>query len=378
MIDKAEIERRYSRVRSALEESGLDAVIVAGSEYTGFEGAVTYLSGFVIVHRYGYVVLPREGDPAIVFPSEARYVGEHETTWIEEQVLVDRPGDWLRDRVDSSGWDRVGVYGLDYIMAVRDYQQLAGCKAELSGWDVEFDLARAAKSPAEIESVRDSVRINAEGFWTFLEAYDVGKTEAEILAPCEQLFVAEGCGRLTMDMVLVGEGGKATPEFRIASSKRKIKQGDMCLPSLEVAGPGGHWVEISRAVRAGGDPTPHQQSMMEAYSEYFDIAKKELKAGATAHDVHRAVAKGFHDRGAALGHVTGHSIGMTMIEFPKIGEGFENVLEEGMVFSMHPHAISPDGTDCLYMQDTWLVTAEGGEPLADVPLRIFDASESRP
>ncbi len=51
-----------------MEADGLDAVLVAGTEYTGFEGAVTYLSGFVIVHRYAYVLLPREGDPTIVFP----------------------------------------------------------------------------------------------------------------------------------------------------------------------------------------------------------------------------------------------------------------------------------------------------------------------
>ena len=29
---------------------------------------------------------------------------------------------------------------------------------------------------------------------------------------------------------------------------------------------------------------------------------------------------------------------------------------------MHPHAISQDGQACLYMQDTWLVTADGGVP----------------
>jgi hypothetical protein len=49
-----------------------------------------------------------------------------------------------------------------------------------------------------------------------------------------------------------------------------------------------------------------------------------------------------------------------------------------MVLSMHPHAISQDGRECLYMQDTWRVGADGGEPLADIPLRIFDASERRP
>ena len=68
-----------------------------------------------------------------------------------------------------------------------------------------------------------------------------------------------------------------------------------------------------------------------------------MKAGATAHDVHRAVSKGFVDRGFQLGHVTGHSIGMTMIEHPRIGEGVETVLEENMVFSMHPHAFTDDG-----------------------------------
>ena len=113
----AEVARRYANVRAALERDGLDAVVVCGSEYTGFEGAVTYTSGFVIVHRYAYVVLPREGEPAIVFPSEARYVGEHGTTWIDEQVFVDRPGEWLAERLRGR---RVGVYGLDFVITVRD------------------------------------------------------------------------------------------------------------------------------------------------------------------------------------------------------------------------------------------------------------------
>jgi Xaa-Pro aminopeptidase len=90
------------------------------------------------------------------------------------------------------------------------------------------------------------------------------------------------------------------------------------------------------------------------------------------------VAKPFADRGYTLGHVTGHSIGMTMIEFPKIGEGVETVLEENMVLSVHPHVISEDGRSCLYMQETWLVTRDGGLPLSGVPMRIFDASETRP
>ena len=53
-----------------------------------------------------------------------------------------------------------------------------------------------------------------------------------------------------------------------------------------------------------------------------------------------------------------------------MGEGVDIPLEENMVLSMHPHAIASNGEDCLYMQDTWLVTAAGGVPLADLPMEI--------
>jgi len=370
-LPQEEIERRYRLVREAATGDGLDAVIVCGNEYTGFEGAVAYLSGFNIVHRYAYVLLPLDGEPAIVFPSEARYVGEHGTTWIEEQVFVALPGEWLADRVRGR---RVGVYGLDYVMTVRDYRALEGV-CELVGWDAGFDHARMVKSELELASVRESVRINAEGFRVFLDAFEPGKTEREILAPCEQYFVSEGCGRWTMDMVLDGPNGSALPEFKIAGARR-IEQTDLVLPSLEVAGPGGHWVEVSRAI-SPGEPSDDTKRMLAAYEEYFAAAQEALRAGATAHDAHRAVSRGFTERGYRLGHVTGHSIGMTMIEFPKIGEGVETELRTGMVLSMHPHAISEDGRACLYMQDTWLVGEEGGLPLAKLPMRIYDGTETR-
>ncbi|HYY64164.1 MAG TPA: M24 family metallopeptidase [Gaiellaceae bacterium] len=369
-VTKEELQRRYANVRAALEGDGLDAALVCGSEYTGFEGAVAYLSGFLIVHRYAYVVLPREGEPAIVFPSEARYVGEHGTSLIEDQVFAERPGDWLADRLRGQ---RVGVYGLDYVMPVRDYRALEGA-CDLVPWDVGFDLARAVKSEEELESVHESVRINTEGFWVFLEAFEPGRTEQELLAPCEEFFVGSGCGRATMDMVLVGENGSALPEFKIAGS-RPIAATDMVLPSLEIAGPGGHWVEVSRAICAS-EPSSESQRMLEAYEEYDEAARQAMRPGATAHDLHRAVAKGFVERGYKLGHVTGHSIGMTMIEFPKIGEGDETELREGMVFSMHPHAISDDGQACVYMQETWLVTSDGGVSLSGLPVQIFDGSEA--
>jgi Xaa-Pro aminopeptidase len=365
---QGELERRYANVRAAMGESALDGLVVAGSEYSGFEGAVTYLSGFQIVHRYAYVVVPAEGDPFVVFPAEARYVGEHGTALIEQR-FDPQPGAAIAAFARDAGWKRIGVYGLDYVMTVRDYRPLEGF--DVVPFDVEFDLARAVKSELELESVRDSVRINRRGFELWAEAYAPGRSAADVMAAAEEYFVAEGCGRLTMNMVLTapGRSGIAFPEFKIARKEEVL--GDFVLPSLEVAGPGMHWVEVSRAVAAAGtELSDDTKAMAEAYDEYFAAARTAMRAGATCHDVHMAVSRGFTDRGYHLGHVTGHSIGMTMIEFPKVGEGVETELREDMVLSMHPHAIAANGEDCLYMQDTWLVTADGGVPLAGLEMGI--------
>jgi len=180
--------------------------------------------------------------------------------------------------------------------------------------------------------------------------------------------------------ILVRRGLVSAAEIEAALARQLAEGGIARIMRLylkalcEIAGPGGHWVEVSRAL---GTPSAEVQRMVEAYGEYYEVAQTALRAGATAHDVHRAVSAGFTQRGYHLGHVTGHSIGMTMIEFPKIGEHDETELQAGMVLSMHPHAISQDGEACLYMQDTWLVTDAGGVPLAGLEMKIFDGTERR-
>jgi Xaa-Pro aminopeptidase len=178
-----------------------------------------------------------------------------------------------------------------------------------------------------------------------------------------------------MNMVLAhGPPGGARPEFVIPSETRAVDPDDLLLYSLEIAGPGGHWAEVSRPIMRGR-PSTETAAMMEAYVEYGDAARRTMRDGSTAHEVHIACSEPFLRRGLQLGHVTGHSIGMTMIEHPRIGEGNEVELREDMVFSMHPHVIAGDGS-CLYMQETWRIGDDEGEQLSGLELRIFDGSEA--
>ena len=160
---QAEIERRYANIRAAMEKEGLDALVVSGSEYTGFEGAVRYMCGFVILHRYAYVIIPADGDPVCVFPREATWVGDHSATFIEKREFPAHCGEWMADFLQGRGVKKLGIYGLQYIINVRDYSALAAKDFEIIDFEIQFDYARAQKSEEEIASVRHSMEINKQG-----------------------------------------------------------------------------------------------------------------------------------------------------------------------------------------------------------------------
>jgi Xaa-Pro dipeptidase len=370
----AEIDRRYANVRAAMEEHGLDALIVSGSEYSGFEGAIRYMAGFHILHRYAYVVIPADGDPVVVFPKEATWVGDHSATFIDNRELPLHCGEWMAGFLKDKGAKKVGVYGLEYIINVRDYSALAATDLEIVDFDIPFDYSRAQKSEEEIASVRHSMEINKQGVLDVIKAYAPGRTEAELMGVAENTFSRMGCARNTMDMVQMGPNGSLRPQM-VFPTNRPLQDSDGMMYGLEISGEGGHWVEYSRPLMPNGmdDIT---RDMMDAHQEFHVLVQEHMKAGRTAQEVHKVCMQPFVDRGYRSGHVCGHSIGMTMIEMPRIGEGFDFVLPENMVCSMHPHVMNEARSHSLYFQETYRVTAEGGEALSDTAISAYDGSET--
>jgi Xaa-Pro dipeptidase len=369
----AEIDRRYANTRKAMEEHGVDYLVVAGSEYSGFEGAVRYLCGFHILHRYAYVIVPLEGEPVCVFPREATWVGDHSATFIEHREFPSHCGEWMADYLKSKGAKRVGIYGLEYIINVRDFSALAQEGFDIHDFEIPFDYARAQKSDEEMESVRHSMEINKQGVLDVIRSYQPGKTEAQLMGVAEGTFSRLGCGRNTMNMVLTGPDGSLEPQM-VFPTQRPVQDSDGLMYGLEISGEGGHWVEFSRMLAPNGlDDT--LQEMMTAYREFHELAQEHMKAGNTAEEVSRACMKPIFERDYRSGHVCGHSIGMTMIEMPRIGEGFDFILPENMVCSMHPHFMNQERTHALYFQETYRVGRDGGEALSGVPFKVYHGGE---
>jgi len=373
VVSPAEVERRNRNIREAMARENLDALIVCGNEYTGFEGAVRYLSGFEIVHRYVYVLVPLEGDLRLIFPSEARWIGDKTKPWVREHIWADIPGKWIADFAASKNWKRLGVYGLDAVMAVRDYRELQKGSAQLVAFDRAFDMARAVKSDEELAGIRHSMEIIEDGFWAMLKEYKPGKTEAEIMAPAVNRFFASGAGLQMMNIVLSGTNGEAQAHFKVPRD-RKVSADDLLLYSLEIAGPEGYWVEFSRPL-IQGKISATTKRMADVYPEALEAARVLMRDGEPIRNVHRAAVDIFAKQDFSLGHLSGHSIGMTMIEHPAISATSETLLRENMVFSFHPQVVDQEGKVCLYTQDTYRVGKNEGENFANVDWKFYSGEE---
>src|SRR6266853_1933227 len=373
MPSEKEIDRRYSNIRAAMEAEKVDALIVCGNQYAGFEGAVRYTSGFEIVHRYVYVLIPLSGDAVLVLPRDARWIGHQKTPFVRDKIWAEIPGKWLREEIEKCHWKRVAVYGMDFIMAVRDYRELQGRAFELVPFDFHFDMARAVKSEEELVGFRDSMDIILDGFQALLAAYEPGKSEAQIMAPAVERFFARGAGPRMMNIVLSGTNGEAEAFFKVPSL-RKVGSDDLLLYSLEVTGAAGYWIEFSRAL-IRGKVSPRTRAMSDVYPHAMESARLKMREGMMASEVHKAAADVFAKSGFALGHLTGHSIGMTMLEHPSIGANTQIELKENMVVSFHPQVVDQEGQVCLYTQDTYRVGKKEGDCLANVPWRFYSGAE---
>jgi len=372
-VPAAEIERRFSMLRARMAEERLDAILVCGNQYAGFEGAVRYVSGFEIVHRYVYALLPLEGEPMLVFPSEARWIGDKKRPWVKQHVWADIPGRWLREYGQSKSWERLGVHGMGYVMPVRDYAMLQGASFVLVPFDAPFDQARAVKSAWEIEAIRRGLDIIFEGFWELVRAYEPGKTEAEIMAPAVGRFFARGAGPRMMNIILSGEHGEAEAAFKVPGDRR-VAPDDLLLYSLEIGGLEGYWVEFSRPLIRGA-LSARTAEMASVYPDALEAARRKMKDGEPIAAVHRAAADIFARKGFGLGHLSGHSIGLTMLERPAIGSKDRSILRENMVFSFHPQVVDQDGKVCLYTQDMYRVGKSEGECLTPIPWKLYRGDE---
>jgi Xaa-Pro dipeptidase len=368
MID---LERRQ-RVQSALEPSGLDAVIGARAE------ELVLLTAHASHLGLSLAVQVRDAAPILYVPT-----AEPEETLeaaLNGGVTVRRlePADLeaaLRDDLSRLGVGCVGVAEWSARTAT------FGSAAEGSGLNLQdllrgFERRDAAamlarlmrrKTPLEVARLRKTQTVAAFGLRAFQDALAVGATEAAV-AGCIEAAVHARTGRDGVHQARAWASVQSGERTRLAgaqsrSSGRALRAGDLVVLELATCADG-YWSDLTRTAVVG-TPSPEQTRLLEAIRAAQRAALRALRPGATHAAVDAAARAVMTERGfgAAFAHATGHHVGFRYHDpGPNLEPGVEVTLEPGMVVTIEPGAYGAFGG--ARIEDNALVTETGCEWLS--------------
>ncbi len=319
--------------------------------------------------RLTALVVSATGRPTVVLPrlelaalkeSAAAELGLAVQDWVDGEdpyslvagLLADRPG----------GHARVGVTDSMPALHLLPLAQRLGVTPVLA--TPVISALRMIKDPAEIEVLRRAGAAIDRVHARVPEFLKPGRTEAQVAADITEAIVAEGHSQAAF--VIVGSGPHGADPHHECSD-RELQRGDIVV--VDIGGPiePGYHSDCTRTYSLGA-PAAEVAEQYAVLQRAQAAAVAAVRPGVSAEQVD-ATARDLLTE-AGLGeyfvHRTGHGIGLSVHEEPYIVAGNEQVLAEGMAFSVEPGIYLP-GRWGARIEDIVVVTADGALPVNNRP-----------
>lgn len=376
------MSEELARTRAALVANGIDIAVlssIANVTYTtGFEVPVPLGAGFEMTYAPWLAVVPKsDGEAALVAPASAPEIPGFTPVAFEgfdSFNPTDPAGTYLASlltgiRLAGGVGGRRGTIGIE----LRSLPAIAlrAIETTFTNWtivDVEPALtaARKIKTAREIGLLRRAAAIADVAHTTLAElCREAGRTEFEMFATISRR-VFEAAGR---DIPLTGElvTGPRTRSVNYPGGPRArtTERGDAALMDLS-GRTQGYWFDCTNTHLIGGvEPTVEQLRYARASQDACEAGMNALRPGALACDAAEAAAAAFARHGLPVAHYTGHQIGVTVNELPRLVPYDQTPIEAGMVFSVEPGAYQgADGSFGARSEKMVLVTGSGPEVLS--------------
>jgi Xaa-Pro aminopeptidase len=367
-------EERLQRVRRALSESPLDALLLWKDENVRF---VTGLRPQIIQGKNALLngcLLTEDSLLLLCSGGEVDRV-RNVMPWIEEVATVPimEARGLIRGTVESviaPAIERHGLagaaIGLDEL-AYAQVEALSGAlpNVSLADGDGVMQTARRVKSNLELAVMQEASAIGDAVTESAIAAVRPGVREYDVVAEAMHTLYRLGGEMAHLATPFVASGEHMSPPNRFASDK-VIRHGDLVFVDIGAMW-SGYYADVGRTVICG-KPSDRQREVFTAVRHALHAATAAMRPGNTNDDVAAAVraegeARGFGESFLSL--FIGHGVGIGANEPPYVGEalpGAEVVeLEAGMTMAIEPLIWVPGlpGGGGVRLEDT-LVVADGG------------------
>lgn len=353
-------EQRLAAVRMKMRETGTDLVALGAGSH------MQWLVGFHPMpdERLCLTLVGPERE-AIVMPAlNAAEMRAHTELGFVEWRDDDGPDSALAEAIAAVAPGRVARVVIDEAMradfALALLGKLEGAKAVFT--DDTVGALRLVKGEDEYAILKMNAVIDDGALKKAFAAARPGMTESELAAIINDHFISEGAAPAFA--IVAGGPNGAFPHHHTGA--RKFQRGDVVV--IDIGGRKlGYPSDVTRMLAIGETPEGYEE-VHETVERAVQAALAAARPGVRAKDVDKAA----RDTIAAAGygefftHRTGHGMGIEGHEPPYITATNDQVLEEGMVFSIEPGIYLP-GRFGVRLEDIVILRKDGPEVLSDLP-----------
>ena len=242
--------------------------------------------------------------------------------------------------------------------AINVIQQLAPQLA-LQDLNPLLDEMRWIKSPYEIELVKKSGEIGAEGVKEAMKGTQPGMYEYELEAAARYVYTKRGARGDAFRPIVAS--GPNTVILHYSANNRQMKDGEIVY--MDYGSDYEYYTsDVTRTWPVSGRFTPEQEKMYRCILEARDTIIAAMKPGVTIaqlQDLAEGVYKkhGFHKEFMEVGRYVGHTIGISVHDVEPPDR--QRPLAAGVVYNVEPLLEIAEKKIHMRLEDTVLITPTG-------------------
>lgn len=388
-ISTQELERRWAAVRAAMEEHGIDVLVMQNNnDHMG--GYVKYFTDMPATNGYPRTVvfpkddamtmvsqgpldvdrqIPVEGDGmlrgvkrVLTTPS---YASAHFTKDYDPELAVKALQPFAKGTIGF-----LGTYQMSY--AATDYIMKAFPDAEYVDASEAVDHIKVIKSDEELALIRRSAAMQDAAMEAAFAAIEPGMKDSDIAALARQVSEEIGSEQGIYLCASAPLGRPATFGPRHMQN-RVIQEGDQYVLLVENNGPGGFYTELGRTCVLG----KVSQRLQDEFAFTLEARKFTLgllEPGTPAKDIWDAYNAFMRENGRPEERrLYCHGQGYDLVERPLIRHDETMTIEANMNIVIHPTYVLDDLMS--WVCDNYIIGPEGpGERLHKYPEEIVEIS----
>ncbi len=372
-IGDAEFGQRIARLREAMAEEGLDALIAYGAHRDYQPGDLRYFARWYCVE---------EETAALYVPAEGQTVLLTDASWDVERAEAESFADRVQHAPDMGGALAqliVAAVGADAIVGVAGYRFFPAVAylrlaEELPSTNVRdaseiTGRIRMVKTPAEVDLMRQASRISDQAMRAGLNQIKEDATELEVAAAAEGVIRRAGA---EPSFVTEMGSGPRTAYGTFLPGRRRFSKGEIAVLDCGARLYGYHG-DMCRTVVVGG-PDDDQRHKLEAVQSSVEKSIAAIQPGVTVGDIRDVAAAAIADAGYGAywwDAFMPHGNGAGQHEMPNAMDHPEVELQEGMVLCIEPGITIP-GQGAIIVEQMVAVGPTGAEVLNQLPMNVWD------